>query len=131
MISRETDYAIRAILYLAGNGKNKLISVSELSEKMKIPYRFLRKIAKRLVEEKILESRKGKNGGLSLLIAPEKLSLYDVANIFDSNGITLNKCLREKESCKFSGVCEVHLQLFNMQKELDRKLKKLTFKKLY
>ncbi|MCX5702041.1 MAG: hypothetical protein NTW64_03570 [Candidatus Omnitrophica bacterium] len=42
LITRDTDYAIRALCYIAKN-KNEIISVRELVTKLKIPRPFLRK----------------------------------------------------------------------------------------
>ncbi len=130
MITRETDYAVRTILYLCGQDKDRYVSSNELSEKMCIPYRFLRKLIKKLVDSGIVKSKKGKNGGLVIAKKPEEITLYEVMSVLDVNGITLNSCLRDEEKCSFSGVCPVHGRLLKIQDELDRKLSEISFDSL-
>ncbi|MEI8139570.1 MAG: Rrf2 family transcriptional regulator [bacterium] len=51
MITRETDYSMRLVLALAERHKKGILSASsaEIAAEMDIPYRFLRKLVKRLV----------------------------------------------------------------------------------
>ena len=67
MITREADYAIRALLLLMDSeGENSIITTQTLSEEMDIPYRFLRKILKKLRDSDFIETKKGKTGGIKL-----------------------------------------------------------------
>ena len=53
LINRNTDYAVRAISYISRQ-EEKVISVSELVEKIKVPRPFLRKILQILNKKGIL-----------------------------------------------------------------------------
>ena len=68
-ISRDTDYAVRALVYMAvvSKKKNSVITVDEIARKEDLPERFLRRILQRLAKNKILSSYKGKQGGFSFL----------------------------------------------------------------
>ncbi|HOF88108.1 MAG TPA: Rrf2 family transcriptional regulator, partial [Armatimonadota bacterium] len=83
MITRETDYAIRAMLYLAHHAGDGAISAATVAEAMDIPYRFLRRILSRLVGTNLLVSTRGKQGGLRLARDPEEVSLLDVVEAMD------------------------------------------------
>ena len=76
-IRRDTDYAISAVCFVAKQ-KRSIISVKELVGGLKIAWPFLRKILQILNKKRILKSYKGKGGGFSLLVSPDKLSLFDI-----------------------------------------------------
>jgi Rrf2 family iron-sulfur cluster assembly transcriptional regulator len=127
LITRETDYALRAMLYLAKQGEQSgSISTAELSEEMDIPYRFLRKIVSKLVSAELVLSRRGKGGGLSLARLPKAISLYDVVKAVDPDSIVLNRCLADNDCCNRSGFCGVHAELARMQDVLDKGLRNAT-----
>ena len=128
MITRETDYAIRAVLCLAGAYREgHILSVSELSARMDIPYRFLRALSRKLVAAKIVVSKRGNGGGLALARAPAAISLLQVVRVMDPKSVLLNRCLLEPGACARSGNCSVHGQLVGMQRKLDTMLDSLHF----
>ena len=65
-ITREGDYGIRSVLYLARQPFKKISFVNEISEEYKIPRSFLAKILQKLVKAKIVRSYRGVKGGFSL-----------------------------------------------------------------
>ena len=58
MITRETDYAIRALLRLAQQQDGKVLSTTVLAQDMSIPYRFLRRIVLKLGERGLVRTNK-------------------------------------------------------------------------
>ncbi len=131
MITREVDYAIRAVLCLASlREEERRISAATLSEEMGIPYRFLRNICRLLVEGGLLESRRGNGGGLLLMRAPAQITLYDVIQAINPRGCILNSCLAERTACARTRHCQVHGQLARIQDRLDSELKGVTFASL-
>jgi Rrf2 family protein len=127
LITRETDYAIRATLYLAKQSDlEKSVSTAELSEEMGIPYRFLRKIVSKLVASELIVSRRGKGGGLSLARAPQDISLIQIISAVDPDAVLLNRCLSDMKQCDRSLYCGIHTELARMQKQLDAGLASVT-----
>ena len=132
MITREADYSIRAILYLSQPDKaEKIIPVKELAESTDIPYRFLRKIMLGLVNSGFVISVRGRNGGFRLALRPRNITLLDVLHATDPRGVTLNRCLRQGETCGNVGTCPVHSQLSILQGRLDESLQGITFDELH
>lgn len=131
MISKEVDYAIRALLYLAQNsGQSSRLSAAVVAEKMHIPYRFLRNIIRILAEKGFIISKRGNGGGLSLAKSPAQFSLYDVVKAMNPESCTLNSCLICTGTCLRDNICPVHEKLSEVQKLIDDKLKAIKFSTL-
>ena len=118
MITREADYAIRTVLYLAQHAGDGAVVTTEISEKMQIPYRFLRKISHHLVEAGILATHRGKQGGIFLARKPAEISLFDILELFDQRAINLNICCQDLSACDRSNLCPIHERLELLQKRL-------------
>jgi Rrf2 family protein len=97
LITRNTDYAIRALCYIVKSNKN-MVSVKELVEGLKMPGPFLRKILQELSRKGILRSYKGKNGGFVLAIRPEKIYIGELIEIFQGQ-IKLQEHIFRKKIC--------------------------------
>ena len=133
MITREADYGIRAVLYLAAkqdNGRSPRISTRQLAEEMDVPYRFLRNITRKLVDAGLVTSQRGKGGGLRLALPREKLSLLDVLLVMDRDGVRLNECMAGDFDCPRMGICPVHKRLADIQDGLNCELASVTFDQL-
>lgn len=66
IFSREAEYAIQALIYLAKKESNKWVSIKEISNNLQIPQHFLGKIFQKLAQKRLLNSRKGVVGGFIL-----------------------------------------------------------------
>jgi len=126
MITRETDYAIRALLRLARQGDGQAVSTTVLAEEMEIPYRFLRRILLKLGERGLVHSTRGKQGGLCLARPAGAVTLLDIIGAIDSGAITLNICLGEANACPRSEQCVVHSELADIQQMLHRRFAEIT-----
>lgn len=128
LVTRETDYAIRTVLFLAGE-KKELASVSEIAKAMHIPKSFLAKIVQRLVKGGILTSIRGVAGGFRLARKPADISLLDVMqSIQGDTGI--NICATDKRLCRMSGSCTVHPLWVDIRRDVEKRLKKRTVAEL-
>ena len=121
MITRETDYAVRALLTLA-NFDDKMVSANELAESSGIPYRFLRGILLKLSKARLVFSSRGPNGGISMRFPLTELSLLDIVLALDPDSVTLNLCLKPGEYCQRDGTCIVHDKLKEVQEKLHTEL---------
>lgn len=120
LITRETDYAVRCVIYLAQIG-DKVASVGEIAQKMFIPKSFLAKILQRLVREGIVESSRGAKGGFWLHKKPENITLLEL--MLAMQGIaSINTCAIDKRNCKMSTHCCVHPIWMEIRKDVEKKL---------
>ncbi|MCG7281175.1 Rrf2 family transcriptional regulator [Chryseobacterium taklimakanense] len=101
MLSKKSQYALKALSYLAEHKDQGPVLISEIAELKKIPIKFLENILLELKKANILDSKKGKGGGYFLKQNPEDVSLAKVIRI--SNGpIALIPCV----SLNFYEKCE-------------------------
>jgi Rrf2 family protein len=75
MLSKKTQYALKALGYLAAKYGEGPVLISEISQKKKIPIKFLETILLELKQSGVLESKKGKGGGYYLSQHPKKTTL--------------------------------------------------------
>lgn len=83
MLSKKTQYALKALGYLAGRYGEGPVLISEIARKKKIPVKFLESILLQLKQKEILKSKKGKGGGYFLADHPKKTMLATVIRSMD------------------------------------------------
>jgi Rrf2 family protein len=128
LITRDTDYAIRALSCIAGT-KGKTVTTSQLEKTLKVPRPFLRKILQILNKKGLLESTKGKSGGFSLAVNPEDISIVDLIKIFQGP-FQLSDHILQGEACSYIKVCYLKKNLDNIEKYAMDKLKLITIASL-
>ncbi len=124
LITRDTDYAVRALCYLAKH-RQSIISVTELVEELKMPRPFLRKILQLLHNKGILKAYKGNGGGFSLAGSPGEISLIEVMRVFQGP-FSLNECLLKKESCPRRYSCGLRSKIIGVERQALKDLEKIT-----
>lgn len=128
LITRDVDYAIRALCYIASIEKD-IVSATELVKELKIPKPFLRKILQRLHKSGILKSQKGKNGGFTLAASPKDLFLIDVIETFQGP-MKLNECLFKSKICPDVQNCLLKNKIDTIERRVISELKSITIKSL-
>ena len=101
MLSKKTQYAFRALSYLAGQKGNDPVLISDIAKKKKIPLKFLENILLELKNAGILESKKGKGGGYFFKQKPKEVKLATIMRLIEGP-IALLPCvsLNFYERCK-------------------------------
>ena len=124
LITRNTDYAVRALCCIAEQEKN-IVSTDQMVQNLQMPRPFLRKILQILNKKGLLNSYKGKGGGFTLALPPEKISLIDVMKIFQGP-TRLNECKFKKSDCPYTSDCLLKKKIDEIEKEVVIKLKAIT-----
>ena len=101
MLSKKTQYAFKALIYLSEHASEGPVLISEISEKKNIPLKFLENILLELRKAGVLESKKGKGGGYYFAVDPRKVTLAKIMRLLDGP-IALLPCvsLNFYEKCK-------------------------------
>jgi Rrf2 family protein len=124
-ITRETDYAIRCVYYLACKG-GEVTMVDEIAQQMCSPKSFLAKILQKLAKADLVKSYRGVKGGFQLSRKPKEITLLDVIEAIQGP-VVMNVCALDKKMCKFSGTCSIHPVWVDARKQVERLLRKRTF----
>lgn len=82
-ISRQTDYALRALFTLVEHYGSGPIPIRELARRNDVPKRFLEQIMLKLKAKGWVESVAGARGGYVLAKKPESITLGEIVRYFD------------------------------------------------
>ena len=125
-ITRQADYAVRAMVYLAQLGQDQRAATSQIAQEKQIPPSFLAKIVSQLSVAGLLTTSRGARGGVSLAKAPDEISLLDVVEAIDGP-ILLNECVSENSDCAFGESCVIKPVWCDAQQELVNRLRQTHF----
>ena len=124
-ITRQADYAVRAVLHLARNGDIRT-ATSVIAEEQKIPPSFLAKIISQLSIAGLLHTSRGARGGVTLAREPKDITLLEVVEAIDGP-IQLNECVGNTGACTFDENCPIKPVWCDAQDELVKRLKDTNF----
>ena len=125
-ITRQADYAVRAVYYLTTLGAESRASTSQIAEEQRIPPSFLAKIISQLSVAGLLHTSRGARGGVSLAKNPDDIALLDVVEAIDGP-ILLNECVHDTGACTFSDDCPMRPIWCEAQKDLVNRLRSTSF----
>jgi Rrf2 family protein len=125
-ITRQADYALRAMIYLAQLDPTQRAATSQIAEERLIPPSFLAKIISQLSIAGLIHTSRGARGGVSLARPPEEISLLEVVEAIDGP-ISLNQCTISAGNCPFGPECPLRPLWCDTQEELIARLRKTTF----
>ena len=121
IFSRQCEYALQAILYLALKPDGAMTSIKELTKKLDIPYHFLAKILQNLANKRLLVSQRGLKGGFALARPTSGITLYQVVEAIDGLDFLTN-CVLGFPDCSSKHPCAVHYQWEDLRKEIHTML---------
>ena len=82
-VSAKSDYALRALIEMAGRTDGAPVSAEELGRLQEIPHGFLQAILADLRRSGVVVSQRGQSGGWRLNREPEEISVADVIRAVD------------------------------------------------
>jgi len=107
IFSRQCEYALQAVLYLALKPLDQMTPIKELTDKLDIPYHFLAKILQDLSRKGLLTSLKGPTGGFGLGIPAKNITLFHIVEAVD--GVEFTKsCVLGFPECSGRNPCAAH-----------------------
>ena len=128
-ITRQADYAVRAVLHLARTGNSERAATSAIAKEQNIPPSFLAKIISQLSIAGLLHTARGARGGVTLAREPKDISLLEVVEAIDGP-IQLNECVKGSGVCTFEDNCPIRAVWCDAQDELVRRLRSTNFGEL-
>ncbi|MCC6580661.1 MAG: Rrf2 family transcriptional regulator [Phycisphaeraceae bacterium] len=82
MFSQTAEYALRAVVWLAGHRENAQ-AATQIAQATQVPPGYLSKILNTLGRARLVVARRGLHGGFMLSRAPEAISILEVINAVD------------------------------------------------
>ncbi|MGB2869962.1 MAG: Rrf2 family transcriptional regulator [Bacteroidota bacterium] len=119
--SRQCEYAMQAVLYLALKPEGEMTSMKELTRRLDIPYHFVAKILQQLTYKGLLASMKGPSGGFRLALAAKEITLFHIVEAIDGVAFT-NSCMLGFSECSGKNPCSVHDQWAGLREEIYQML---------
>ena len=124
-ITRQADYAVRAVMHLARNNEMRT-ATSVIAEEQKIPPSFLAKIISQLSIAGLLHTSRGARGGVTLARDAKEITLLEVIEAIDGP-IQLNECVGEGGTCNFDINCPLRPVWSDAQDQLVTRLRNSNF----
>jgi Rrf2 family protein len=128
IIRRNTDYALRAVVALAGENGSP-VSTKALADSQSIPYQLACKLLQRLHNAGIVKSTMGPSGGFTLGKNPSKITVRQVVEAVQGP-LSLSPCLFKGGCCSLSKHCPINPELGRLQKKINAFLDGLTLRQL-
>lgn len=107
MLSPQSKYALRAVLFLQEQDHGHFVRVEEIARETDLPAPYLSKILKLLVADQIILSRRGKNGGVQLNRSRRNISFLQICGSV-GDPIVRSECVLFKKSCDKNNPCPFH-----------------------
>lgn len=127
MISQTTEYALRAVVWLASQPERPL-TAQQIAECTRVPAGYLAKVLQGLSRAGLLHSQRGLGGGFTLARPASELTMWDVVQAVDPiNRIT--KCPLGFEA-HGNRLCSLHRELDEAIAAVQKRFSKCTLASL-
>jgi Rrf2 family protein len=116
LLTKRTDYAVRALGYLATH-TGQYIASDVIARAENIPSSFLRRVIAILIKEGIVAAKEGKNGGVQLAVQPAAITIVDLMEMFQGK-IELSECMVRKDICPNRRSCMLRRKILEAEQRL-------------
>jgi Rrf2 family iron-responsive transcriptional regulator len=108
-LTRQTNYAMRILMYCAANN-DRLSRIPEIASAYSVSELFLFKILQPLVENRLVETVRGRNGGVRLGRPADQISLFDVVRVTEES-FAMAECFESDTECPLVDSCALNSAL--------------------
>ncbi|MFO0910472.1 MAG: Rrf2 family transcriptional regulator [Isosphaeraceae bacterium] len=123
MLSQTVEYALRAVVYLAGQAPEAR-TTDQIATATLVPKAYLSKVLQGLVRAGVVHSQRGIGGGMALVKSPDEITVLEVVNAVDP----IRRILECPLGLKSHGVrlCPLHRRLDDAMALVERAFQKTT-----
>lgn len=128
MFSQTQEYALRAVIWLAGHIDEGPVDNGRIADETSVPPSYLSKVLQSLTRGEILTSRRGVGCGFVLARDPDTLTVLDVINVVDP--------LKRISTCPLglkthgTNLCPMHARLDNALSLVEQALGSSTIREV-
>ncbi len=128
VLTKNTDYAIRALLALAAR-KGSYVSARSIATEHDIPYQFLRGLLQEMIRHDLIVSKEGVQGGFMMKQDPDTISVTQLIEIFQGK-VQMSECMFRKQICGNRARCVLRHEIMRIDQVVQSEFEKVTIGKL-
>ena len=129
VLTKNTDYAIRALLALAAR-KGSYVSARSIATEHDIPYQFLRGLLQEMIRHDLIVSKEGVQGGFMMKKDPDTISVTHLIEIFQGK-VQMSECMFRKQICANRARCVLRHEIMRIEQVVQSEFEKVTIGKLF
>lgn len=124
-LTRQSRYAIEALLILAARPPGTVMEARELADEAALPAPFLAKILQQLSGAAgVLEGTRGH--GYRLARTPERIRVEEVLRAIEGDDVIWEACIFWREGCDADNPCPLHFRWQDLKPEIKRAMGSIT-----
>ena len=105
-LTEYTDYTLRVLMYCAAHPE-RLVTIAELAERHEVSKNHLMKVVNDLARQGLIETTRGRGGGLRLLLDPASIRVGDVVRLCETD-FRLVECFdSSSNTCTLTPTCRL------------------------
>ena len=104
-LTNYTDYSLRILIYLATKPENELSNIKEIADNYNISKNHLMKVTYELGKMNIIETIRGRNGGIRLAHSPADINIGEVVRKTEEDFHIVECFDDDRNQCIISPVC--------------------------
>lgn len=129
ILSRTSQYAIQALIFIATQPRGTPVLIRTVAAHLGVPTPYLAKIMQSLSRGKLVDSFRGRQGGVCLREGGETVDLMQILTLIEGAGLTDN-CVLGLKVCGDATACPVHTQWKPIKTRIVKLLTQQTLGKL-
>lgn len=129
-LKKYTDYALRVLIFTGMKSDNELTSIKEISEVYSISSHHLGKIVYELNKQGLVETVRGRYGGIRLAKTPVDINVGEVVRLFEQDFNLLECFDKGRNHCIISPACKLKSVLHEALEAFFSVLDRYTLKDL-
>ena len=130
MFKKETEYALRALVYIQRcNGEQYRPGIAGIASATGTPQPFIAQILHKLVRQNVVSSSKGRGGGFFFDPSKPDLSLKNLINLIEGDKI-FTGCGFGLKQCDEENPCPLHEHYSAIRNEINSLVTKETIQSL-
>ncbi|MFQ3546271.1 Rrf2 family transcriptional regulator [Halobacillus rhizosphaerae] len=106
-LKKYTDYALRVLIYTASKPEGELASKKEISEVFHISENHLGKIIHQLNKFELIETIRGRSGGLKLAKQAAQINVGHVVRLMEEDFLLLECFDKDNNYCVITPACKL------------------------
>lgn len=129
ILSRTSQYAVQALIYMATQPAATPVLNKDIAAKLGVPAPYLAKILQSLAKGNLLFSFRGRLGGFCLRDSGEQITLMEIVQLTEGPTFT-ESCLLGLKKCSDETACPLHFRWIPVKKKILDLLQDTTLEKL-